>query len=153
MRADVPLHLKHIGLYGNECLAMHRLLNIKKRRAELAAGSRASSVSIARRQLGSDTRFPVSVPFYRVYNKLALRTLPLFLSLRIRSSIFIQYNTIRDDLPRRASDRARIVALSAHSLVLGIIVRRDQCTLIRTLHHACHTFGEIICHAIFSFFN
>lgn len=34
-RADAVLHLKHIGLYGNECLAMHRLLNIKKRRSSL----------------------------------------------------------------------------------------------------------------------
>lgn len=153
MRADVPLHLKHIGLYGNECLAMHRLLNIKK----TASGARRWKPRVfgfyCRRQLGSDTRFPVSVPFYRVYNKLALRTLPLFLSLRIRSSIFVQYNTIQDDLPRRASDRARIVALSAYSLVFGMIVRRDRCTFVRTLHHACHTFGEIICHAIFSFFN
>lgn len=51
-RANVALHLKHIGLYGNECLAMHRLLNIggtKSVRASPLEAACSSAVPYARK--------------------------------------------------------------------------------------------------------
>lgn len=122
-RANVALHLKHIGLYGNECLAMHRLLNIKKRRASLAAGNRASSAYM---YMQKTTRKWYSFPclslrsfHYREYI-INCRAIYTFASpLAKRGSLFLgndlprrdgRYNN-DDSLPRAIVQK--IVALSA----------------------------------------
>jgi len=82
----------------------------QKTASSLAAGSRVFGFHCTR-QLGSDTRFPVSVPFYRVHNKPPLPSPSRSLSLSLSLSFSLRRASARpslyNDLPRRADNNAR----------------------------------------------